>query len=264
MSPRIHLVRHAQGLHNVSAANSALLDPALTAYGRRQCAKVAGTWPAENSIALLAASPLRRTLDTARLCFPKHRGPFVAVPDAQEVGEWPCDCGSPLMVLEKDFEPLGVDLHLVKEGWEVKKGRNSRGTEAIQHRARDLRQWLRRKSHEFKDEGDVVLVTHGGFLHFLTQDWTDYDRFTGTGWTNTEWRTYQFLDLDDPEARMMETTESKARRGMMPKPDRTKYVKLQKKKAAQHQEAVRTNISAKHLPNAPTELTVTEAKHPKI
>lgn len=41
-------------------------------------------------------------------------------------------------------------------------------TEAIEKRARAVRCWL---SHRV--EREIVVVTHGAFLHFLTEDWED-------------------------------------------------------------------------------------------
>ena len=234
MPTRIHLIRHAQGLHNVSAANCTLTDPALTAYGRRQCAKVAASLPPDSTIALLCASPLRRTLDTALLAFPNYvpsGGSIVAIPDAQEVGVWPCDHGRPLAVLEEEYTGRGVDLGLVHAGWERKEGRYGRETDRLEARAADLRRWLKAKSREMEGQGDVVLVTHGGLLHFLTQDWAGYDRFAGTGWANCEARTYEWVG-DESDAAMRETTESRRRRERSTglKPDRKEFIKLQKKR----------------------------------
>lgn len=93
-----------------------------------------------------------------------------------------------------------------------------------------------------------MLVSHGGFLHYFTEDWEDssvyqgtYNPFPskpnpkqkilplthtpGTGWTNTEFRTYEFTDsqddtsdlegypLDGDNASLVETLESRRRRG---------------------------------------------------
>jgi hypothetical protein len=52
----------------------------------------------------------------------------------------------------------------------------------------------------------------GGFLHYFTEDWTDSARFQGTGWANTEYRSYSFSTYQPDEAHLIETSESKRRR----------------------------------------------------
>lgn len=46
----------------------------------------------------------------------------IAIPEAQETSDVPCDTGSDPDVLKKEFEEkkLPVDLSLVKEGWNSK------------------------------------------------------------------------------------------------------------------------------------------------
>ena len=52
----------------------------------------------------------------------------------------------------------------------------------------------------------------GGFLHYFTENWTDAERFVGTGWANTEFRSYTFSTYQPDEAHILETIESKRRR----------------------------------------------------
>jgi len=77
-----------------------------------------------------------------------------------------------------------VDLGLVEKGWNIKKGKWEPTPAAIKARAREARRWLKARP-----EKEIVLVTHGGFLHFFTEDWEDKDLYSGTGWANTEYRT---------------------------------------------------------------------------
>lgn len=59
-----------------------------------------------------------------------------------------------------------------------------------------------------------MLVTHGGLLHYLTEDWEDANLGMGTGWSNTELRSYNFVDEDESEeARLVETSSSRKIRG---------------------------------------------------
>ena len=231
MPTYIHLVRHAQGFHNLTGDHT-LPDPDLTPLGREQCAALAKSFPLHDKVTHLVASPLRRTLYTCLLSFAPVLGSgsvnkVVALPDLQEVSTLPCDTGSLPSLLAGEFGSLekgAVDLGLVGEGWNDKVSTDS-PYEAEMHkleaRARRARVWLREVGREWeranpgKGDAHVVAVTHGGFLHFLTQDWDGMNPAAGTGWKNTEWRSYEFVDGaegKDGEARLRETAGSWRRR----------------------------------------------------
>lgn len=122
----------------------------------------------------------------------------------------------------------------------TQRGRHAPTREAITLRARDMRCWLKARP-----EKEIVVVTHGGLLHYMTEDWEENCRctgkstfavpsrsskprvylieFAGTGWVNTEYRTYTFtdqvyddlggIDLQGRNASLVETEESRGRRG---------------------------------------------------
>ncbi|RWA04348.1 hypothetical protein EKO27_g10755, partial [Xylaria grammica] len=69
MAPVIHLVRHAQGYHNLSRENQWIRDPDLTELGKAQCAELCKKFPYHDKITHLVASPIRRTLFTCQLSF---------------------------------------------------------------------------------------------------------------------------------------------------------------------------------------------------
>ncbi|KAF2716467.1 hypothetical protein K431DRAFT_289385 [Polychaeton citri CBS 116435] len=150
---------------------------------------------------------------------------ILALPDAQETSDDPCDTGSDPAVLHSTVAENNwpVDLSLINDGWNVKTlaNRYSPHSNAIKARARDARILLRQKIRELVRKGDVdahvILVTHGGYLHYFTDDWEDSYLFPGTGWHNCETRSYTFeedfmKDVDD-EARLTETMESRQKRG---------------------------------------------------
>lgn len=62
----------------------------------------------------------------------------------------------------------------MKEGWNSKKGRWASNAPAIEKRAREARVWLRELGEKALREGvedvNIVVVTHGGFLHYFTDD----------------------------------------------------------------------------------------------
>ena len=232
MPPIIHCIRHGQGFHNVGGGCYTIPDPCLTPTGENQCASLReGSFLDQSKISLIVSSPMCRTLQTASLVFqtaltstPKSQR-IIAFPDAQETSSDPCDIGSDPDILHRivEKEKWPVDLSLVKDGWNQKKAgsRYSQSNDAIRARARDTRLFLREVVRELvsngNDDAEIVLVTHGGFLHYLTNDWEDSYLYPGTGWYNCETRAYvfesDFRSNHDEEAWLMETGESRSRRG---------------------------------------------------
>ncbi|KAK2074698.1 hypothetical protein P8C59_008885 [Phyllachora maydis] len=221
----VHLVRHAQGVHNLSAQNQQLPDPELTPLGKQQCTDLCRSFPFQDEITHLVASPMRRTIYTCLYSFRRavDAGKVVlALPEIQEVSALPCDIGSAPQRLRVEFGPSKqVDLSRVAEEWCDKSpgGRFAPEMDKLDTRAREARQFFRELVAAAEGRGaagdvHIVAVTHGGFLHFLTQDWDGIAPERGTGWANTEWRSYEFADPAgrDSDARLKETLESWRRR----------------------------------------------------
>lgn len=170
----IHLVRHAQGFHNLSEENESLHDPDLTPLGEQQCADLRASFPSHDKLVRLVASPLRRTIYTAELSFGRPSlHPIVLLDLLQEVSASPCDTGSSKAELAAEFGDK-VDLGSVRDAW-TEKGPGSvfePSLEALTARAKLARKALKKLLDE-AGGGDVAVVTHGGFLHFLTDDWED-------------------------------------------------------------------------------------------
>lgn len=124
----------SQGYHNLTTANHSLPDPNLTPLGEQQCVELRDSFPYHAQIDLVTASPLRRTIYTALLGFEpvfkaKKDLKLIALPDAQETSDLPCDTGSDPDALKKEFEEkaLPVDLSLVTDGWNSKVGTSVAG-----------------------------------------------------------------------------------------------------------------------------------------
>ncbi|KAF9888655.1 hypothetical protein FE257_008413 [Aspergillus nanangensis] len=225
MPPIVHCVRHAQGVHNLKVENHVIHDPLLTDLGNEQCRKLRDAFPRHAQVNLVTASPLRRTIYTAiqsfQPVFNAHSDmKMILLPDAQETSDVPCDTGSDPAVLRKEMEAnhVPVDMEYVHDGWNNKEGKYAPTTQAIKNRARAVRRWLKARP-----EKEIVLVTHGGFLHYFTEDWEESSKYQGTGWLNTEYRTYTFSEeehrddlegyqLDGDNATLVETIESRERR----------------------------------------------------
>ena len=98
----------------------------------------------------------------------------------------PCDTGSDPQVLKKEFseKKLPVDLSVVKDGWNDKRigTKWAPTSHAISVRAKEARQCIRDLAAQMVkngEEGDIVMVSHGGVLHYFTEDWEDSGVYNG-------------------------------------------------------------------------------------
>jgi broad specificity phosphatase PhoE len=91
-------------------------------------------------------------------------------PDLQERSALPCDTGSDRGVLEGAFP--GLDFSILPEGWTSKKGFYAADDEAVEERAEKVRGELRKQLEALKrgERKDIVVVTHGVFMKFLSGD----------------------------------------------------------------------------------------------
>jgi len=175
MTIYIHLVRHAQGFHNLSTANEAIRDPLLTDLGKQQCHALRDSFPHHDRLTHLVASPMRRTLYTCLEAFGSHDDHglrIVAVPEIQEISDAPCDTGSDPEVLAAEFG-VAVDLSRVGADWTDKTEGSPWEPEfgKLEARARKARLFLR-DLVAGEEDAHVAVVTHGGLVHFLTEDWS--------------------------------------------------------------------------------------------
>lgn len=185
MASKIYLVRHAESEHNVSKDFSQL-DPALTPLGLQQAAELGETFPYSSQVATILTSPLRRAIQTTLSAFPhildkqyfepgskkgvENGAKLVVDADLQERSALPCDTGSDRAVLEDSFP--GLNFQQLEQDWQVKEGINSEIDEAVKERARRVRGRLAGLSSQLEGERkDILVVTHGVFMKFLTEDW---------------------------------------------------------------------------------------------
>ncbi|KAI9151867.1 putative phosphatase [Paramyrothecium foliicola] len=220
MAPTIHLVRHAQGFHNLSVENESLPDPDLTELGKQQCADLRAAFPHHDKLVRLVASPMRRTLYTGIHSFGTRDEssslyPVIALDVLQEVSTSPCDTGSDKPKLQQEFGAK-LDLSRVRDDWNEKGSSSPFEPTARKLTARALqsRRALREIAKEAGEDAHIAVVSHGGFLHFLTDDWYGIPEGNATGWKNCEYRSYQFIDSSgaDEDAALQETQESWHRR----------------------------------------------------
>jgi broad specificity phosphatase PhoE len=183
MTSEIHLVRHAESVHNVSKDFSQL-DPGLTPLGLQQATHLTQTFPYASQVGMILTSPLRRTIQTALAAFPhvldkryfdldsghgiENGATLILDPDLQERSALPCDTGSTSQALEVAFPSL--DVKDLAEGWQVKEGFYAPGDEAVKKRAERVRSRVAELSEYLKNKErkHIVIVTHGIFMKSLS------------------------------------------------------------------------------------------------
>ena len=96
-----------------------------------------------------------------------------------------------------------IDLSLVQSDWNDKSSDTPWAPDktSVAARAHKARLYLRKLAQDFEretgKEAHIVVVTHGGLLHFLTEDWCGFNAVAGTGWGNTEFRSYNFKSPEE-------------------------------------------------------------------
>jgi broad specificity phosphatase PhoE len=164
MVKTLYLIRHAQGYHNLCRENHSIHDPQLTELGVQQCKTLQDEFPHSADIDLIVVSPIKRTIYTALYSFERiikeKNLKIIALPELQETSDLPCDTGSSVAELKKEFADYPVDFSLVQDGWNSNQGKWAPTADKIVARAREARHWLRSRP-----EQHIAVVTHGSFLH---------------------------------------------------------------------------------------------------
>ncbi|KAJ5505783.1 Histidine phosphatase superfamily clade-1 [Penicillium expansum] len=184
MAAQVHIVRHAESVHNVSK-DYTQRDPSLTPLGLQQAAQLVHEFPYSSQVAVIITSPLQRAIQTALAAFPhvldkRYFGPhsgqgiengslLMIDPELQERSAFPCDTGSSREVLEEAFH---IDFSDLAENWHIKEGLYSPDDNAVNVRAKSMRTRVAELMDNLKDKEkrDVVIVTHGVFMKFLVED----------------------------------------------------------------------------------------------
>ncbi|TGJ83499.1 hypothetical protein E0Z10_g5256 [Xylaria hypoxylon] len=219
MAPVIDVVRHAESTHNTTG-NVYERDPNLTSRGESQAFRLGRSYAFMGYVSHLVSSPMRRAVRTAIIAFEDvllAGKRVILLPDLQETGARPSDMGQPPDALEVAFRPQ-IDSSLLDRHW-CYKGQGSKYTPdvaLVEERAREARVFLRELAQSGPDNAHIVVVSHGGFLHFLTEDYSGLSEQYFTAYGNTTMRSFRFVDLNgnDPDAKMVETNESCQKSGL--------------------------------------------------
>lgn len=216
MSFRLHLVRHAEGTHNLGH-DTTILDPPLTANGVEQSQSLCRDFPYHDSVGLVLASPLRRTLQTAHLGFQNsiderfyaqdsgsgvsNGAELVLEPEVQAHSARPCDTGSEIAVLRSEFHDLPWETMQLDTTFPEKTGLYAPDAESLRLRGARIQRQLKERFQELAgtNRPDIVVVTHGGFLRFVSGD----DRI-GIG--QARWKT-MMVTFDQNSGIVIESSE---------------------------------------------------------
>jgi broad specificity phosphatase PhoE len=196
----VHLVRHCRAWHKYNFLSQLksdvcsliprgdeylyqIHDPGLTPGGHKEARLFAQRYPHLQAPQIILASQLRRCLQMAleiKSYLAEARPDLgsiriVAHPDLQEVSIRPCDTGSPLDVLRAEFPiiefPDTVFPEIYPRSMEVKV--NKRNTifddtpALLAARADRIREYIKNDL----DETEIIVISHGSFLHFLLNQW---------------------------------------------------------------------------------------------
>lgn len=211
---RLHIIRHAQGTHNI-AHDTTILDPPLTEKGIKQSEDLCRDFPFKDKVGLVITSPLQRTLHTAIVGFAqsidekyyKDSGKGIQdgaklslEPDAQAHSARPCDTGSEISILQAEFPDLSWELLDFDPAFPTKEGIYAADAESLQIRGWRLQRRLEGYFKELQntERPDIVVVSHGGWLRYVNGQ-------EGVGVDSAKWKTFT-VSFDQDSRIMVESS----------------------------------------------------------
>ncbi|KAI0116355.1 histidine phosphatase superfamily [Nemania sp. FL0031] len=213
MAPVIDVVRHAQAWHNTTG-DTWIRDPDLTTEGEKEAFILGLSYTHMDQVSHIVSSPMWCAVRTCVIAFESALlagKKVVLLGELQETGPRPSDTGSSRETLEREFRPQ-VDISNLERDWFSKRqgSKYEPDLALIEERAREARVFLRELAQKATDNAHIIVMSHGGFLHFLTEDFSGLREWRFSCYGNTKMRSFQFVDLHgkDLDAKMVETEES--------------------------------------------------------
>jgi broad specificity phosphatase PhoE len=181
MPPTLILIRHAQALHNV-AGDWSFHDPKLSELGEQQSRELHESLKASsigNEVSLIVVSAMRRTLQTATIGLDwliQSGTPVLPSALWQENADKPCDTGSPISVMQKEFPKY--DFSSVDPSYPDKTTNLASNPYAFTEKAIVARGQMCLEELYARPEKVIAVVSHSGFLRtavcnrmFFNADW---------------------------------------------------------------------------------------------
>ncbi|EXJ58638.1 hypothetical protein A1O7_06065 [Cladophialophora yegresii CBS 114405] len=192
MNRKVHLVRHAEGLHNLRD-DPTIPDAPLSERGFDLAEDLGRRFIHDNSdsVGAMLVSPLRRAIQTSLAAFPRVLGAahypvnsgrgvrtggvtLLLDPDLQEISSLACNVGSPPRELLEEFPEMGAQIGGLPSRWFEKTGLWSPARAAVAQRKIRILQRLWDVSEELQSSPDgredIVVVTHEGIILVLVPD----------------------------------------------------------------------------------------------
>lgn len=183
---RLHVVRHAEGIHN-HLQDKTIPDPPLTQKGIEQCERLSQIFPYKQDIGLVVTSPLRRTTQTALIGFQKtldqkyyspdvpRRGGcpegarLLLEPNLQAHSFRPCDTGSSQSILRSEMPYLPWEELSFDPVFPAKEGSYATDVDSLSRRGHRLHRMLGQQFAALAESTrpDIVVVSHGGFMRYV-------------------------------------------------------------------------------------------------
>ncbi|MFN3663975.1 histidine phosphatase family protein [Yoonia sp.] len=173
---RLHLIRHAQSLHNAAALavpdeelikrDPALRDAALSPLGHQQARALADEMTAIKDIELIVISPFTRAIQTAQHAFGDADIPRLIHDLPRERLDSFCDVGRSPAQLAQDFPTLDF-AHLDDPWWYHDPAHDAPFTQepwdVLDQRINGFVAWL-----QGRPENRIAIVAHSTFLRIWT------------------------------------------------------------------------------------------------
>jgi broad specificity phosphatase PhoE len=187
MQGRIHLVRHAEGLHNLRN-DPTIPDAPLSERGFDFAEDLGHRFIREysNCVGAIISSPLRRTIQTSLTAFRRildstqyaensgvgvKNGVVLALDaNLQEITSLPSNNGSTVDDLTIEFPELNSEIQKLHEDWHIKAGPRSPLPQSLSQRKAEILDRLQKTLADLQNEpmgDDIIVVTHQGVIALL-------------------------------------------------------------------------------------------------
>lgn len=191
---RIHIARHAEGLHNLQLERDpsheelafAIADAPLSQRGFDAALGLGLKFITKesNRVGAVLCSPLRRTIQTSLTAFHRILDVSCYVPeigrgvqngvalhldaDLQEISYVPCNNGSDKQNLLSQFPALSVEISSLPQPWPAKTGAFEPTASALRERKKRLLLKLAETAASTRpDSPDILIVTHDGVIRLI-------------------------------------------------------------------------------------------------